>query len=254
MITVSRFCLPAVCLYFPEIGGLKEWIKSLGIALVLFLLIRTFIVQAFKIPTGSMESTLLVGDFLLVNKLAYGATTPHKVPFLDVELPDYRLPGYDSPQRGDIVVFEYPLDRSLDYVKRCVAVGGDTVEMRDKILYVNHIPQDEIFAQHLDSLISRGDSRPFDSNQFSWQYEFLTDEAKGRYRGHYQPTRDNFGPLVVPAGRLFCLGDNRDRSSDSRFWGFVDRELIKGRPMILYFSWDQDHWQPRLDRIGHIIQ
>ena len=233
---------------------MKEWIKSLGVALILFLLIRTFIVQAFKIPTGSMEKTLLVGDFLLVNKLAYGATTPHKLPFLDVELPDYHLPGYESPQRGDIVVFEYPLDRSLDYVKRCVAVAGDTVEMRDKVLYVNHLPQNEIFTQHLDNHIQRGENRPFDSSQFSWQYEFLIDQAKRQYKGHYQPTRDTFGPLVVPPGRYFCLGDNRDHSSDSRYWGFVDRDLIKGRPMVLYFSWDQDHWLPRFNRIGHIIQ
>ena len=234
---------------------MKEWVKSLGLAFILFLIIRTFLVQAFKIPTGSMENTLLIGDFLLVNKLAYGATTPRKVPFLDVELPNFRLPGYDTPNRGDIIVFEYPLDRSLDFVKRCVAVSGDTVEMRDKVLYINNIPQDEPYVQHTDPHIYRSsDSGWRDTGRFSWQYAYLTEEKKKELNGRYYPTRDNFGPLVVPEGKYFCLGDNRDASLDSRFWGFVDRELIKGRPMILYFSWDHKHWLPRFYRIGHIIQ
>ena len=106
---------------------MKEWAKSLGLAFILFLIIRIFLVQAFKIPTGSMESTLLVGDYLLVNKMVYGAKTPRKLPLVDLELPTIRLPGFDDPRRGDIVVFEYPKDRDLDFVKRCVAVGGDTV-------------------------------------------------------------------------------------------------------------------------------
>ena len=234
---------------------MKEWVKSLGLAFVLFLIIRTFLVQAFKIPTGSMESTLLVGDFLLVNKLAYGATTPRKLPFLSVELPNFRLPGYDSPERSDIVVFEFPLDHSLDYVKRCVATGGDTVEMRDKILYINNVYQDEPYVQYLDKNVYRSDNKRWsDSSNFSWQFNYLSEEAKERFKGNYQPTRDNFGPIVVPEGSYFCLGDNRDHSSDSRYWGFVEGSLIKGRPIILYFSWDHNHWLPRFSRIGHIIQ
>lgn len=234
---------------------MKEWVKSLGLAFVLFLVIRTFLVQAFKIPTGSMESTLLVGDFLLVNKLAYGATTPRKLPFLSVELPNFRLPGYDTPKRGDIVVFEYPLDHSLDFVKRCVATGGDTVEMRDKILYINNIYQDEPYVQHIDPNVYRTSSNRWpDSGKFGWQYQHLTEESKDKFQERYQPTRDNFGPVVVPEDKCFCLGDNRDASSDSRFWGFVDGSLIKGRPIILYFSWDHSHWLPRFSRIGHIIQ
>ncbi|MBW7995633.1 MAG: signal peptidase I [Candidatus Glassbacteria bacterium] len=228
--------------------NLKEWVKSLGLAFILFLLIRTFFVQAFKIPTGSMENTLLVGDFLLVNKLAYGATTPHRLPWLGVELPELRIPGYDSPQRGDIVVFEYPFDRSLDYVKRCVAVPGDTVEMRDKVLYINSVPQDEPYAQYLDPTIYREGEDTFFSGNFKWQYDYLC----GR-EGDYHPTRDNFGPLAVPEGQYFCMGDNRDHSSDSRYWGFVDRKLIEGTPVILYFSWDSSQLIPRFDRIGHLI-
>lgn len=233
---------------------MKEWVKSLGLAFVLFLVIRTFLIQAFKIPTGSMESTLLVGDFLLVNKLAYGAATPRKLPFLSVELPNFRLPGYDTPKRGTIIVFEYPLDYSLDYVKRCVATSGDTVEMRDKVLYINNIYQDEPYVQHTDPIVYRPDSNRWpDSGKFGWQYQYLTEEAQDTFKERYQPTRDNLGPIVVPEGKYFCLGDNRDASSDSRFWGFVDREHIKGRPIILYFSLNH-HWLPRFSRIGYIIQ
>ncbi len=231
---------------------MKEWVKSLGLAFILFLLIRTFLVQAFKIPTGSMESTLLVGDFLLVNKLAYGATTPHRLPWLGMELPELSIPGYDSPGRGDIVVFEYPFDRSLDYVKRCVAVAGDTVEMRNKVLYINSVPQDEPYAQYLDPTIYRKGENTFFASNFSWQFDYLTEKTDGRV-GEYRPTRDNFGPLAVPENKYFCLGDNRDHSSDSRYWGFVDRKLIEGTPMILYFSWDSGQLFPRFNRIGHLI-
>ena len=230
---------------------MKEWVRSLGLAFLLFLLIRTFFIQAFKIPTGSMESTLLVGDFLLVNKLAYGATTPHRLPLLGVELPEIRIPGYDTPKRGDIVVFEYPFDRSLDYVKRCVAVGGDTVEMRDKVLYVNNVPQDEPYAQYLDPMIYRAAEESFFSGNFSWQKDFLAARARV---DDYHPTRDNFGPLVVPEGNYFCLGDNRDHSSDSRYWGFVERKLIEGTPVVLYFSWDSSQLFPRFQRIGHLVE
>ena len=232
---------------------MKEWAKSLGLAFILFLIIRIFLVQAFKIPTGSMENTLLVGDYLLVNKMVYGAKTPRKLPLVDLELPTIRLPGFDDPRRGDIVVFEYPKDRDLDFVKRCVAVGGDTVEMRDKVLYVNSVPQPEPYVQQVDPSIRRDENRFYNAENFFWQNEYLVDglEFSGM---NYRPTRDNFGPLVVPEGKYFCLGDNRDYSSDSRFWGFVDEELIKGRPLILYYSWDKKHKFPRFGRIGQIIQ
>lgn len=232
----------------------KEWGKSLGLAFLLFLLIRLFLVQAFKIPTGSMENTLLVGDFLLVNKMVYGATTPRRLPFTEVELPKLRLPAVNDPRRGDIVVFEYPKDRSLDFVKRCVALPGDTVEMRDKVLYVNNVPQDEPYVRHVDPSVHRKDGRMFDASKFDWQYDYLLESKKQELQGKYEPTRDNFGPIRVPEGHYFCLGDNRDSSSDSRFWGYVPHELIKGQPIILYFSWDHKHWFPRFNRIGQIIQ
>jgi len=208
----------------------REWVKSGVYALVLFLVIRTFLVQAFKIPSGSMEKTLLIGDFLLVNKLVYGPV----IPLIDVHLPSLR-----EPKRGDILVFKYPLDQSLDFVKRCVAAAGDTVEMRDKILYVNGESQTEPYVQHIDRRIL-GDPRGNPGRQV---------------RGSYFPMkRDNFGPIVVPDGKYFVLGDNRDNSRDSRFWGYVDRELIKGTPLVIYFSWDHDVFAPRFGRIGHLIK
>jgi signal peptidase I len=231
----------------------KEWVKSIGLALLLFLVIRTFLIQAFKIPTGSMENTLLVGDFLLVNKLAYGASTPRQIPLLGMEIPSVRIPGYDTPERGDIVVFEYPLDRSLDYVKRCIALPGDTVEMYDKVLYINGQPQQETYVQHGDPNIQRVRGRSSAGARFSWQRDYLTDEGRRRNGENYTPTRDNFGPIFVPEGHYFCMGDNRDFSSDSRYWGFVPAELIEGRPVILYFSWNRRRFMPRFDRIGAII-
>ena len=232
---------------------MKEWVKSIGLALLLFLVIRTFLVQAFKIPTGSMENTLLVGDFLLVNKLAYGASTPHEIPLLGLEIPSVRIPGYDTPDRGDIVVFEYPLDRSLDYVKRCIALPGDTVEMHDKVLYINGQPQQEPYVQHGDPNIQRSRGRSSSGARFAWQKDYLTEEGHRRLGDNYTPTRDNFGPIYVPEGHYFCLGDNRDFSSDSRYWGFVPANLIEGRPVILYFSWNRRRFMPRFDRIGAII-
>ncbi|MFH1071284.1 MAG: signal peptidase I [Candidatus Glassbacteria bacterium] len=232
---------------------MREWVKSIGLALGLFLVIRTFLVQAFKIPTGSMEDTLLIGDFLLVNKLVYGSSTPRSLPLVDGNLPQLHLPGYDEPERGNIVVFEYPLDRSVDYVKRCVALPGDTVEMHDKVLYINHRPQEEPFVLHGDSKIYNSEPGGRIHPDFVWQRQYITDQARQKFGGNYVSTRDNFGPLLVPPGKYFCLGDNRDFSSDSRYWGFVDRELIKGRPLILYFSWDRNHWLVRLNRIGKLI-
>ena len=240
---------------YREFSGLVQWTRAFGLAFILFFLfIRPFLVQAYHVPTGSMESTLLVGDFLLVNKLAYGGTSAHKLPFTDFELPHFRLPGYDTPEKGDIIVLEYPFDRSQDFVKRCVAVAGDTVEMRDKVLYINHLPQVEPYVQQLDAQTRRSENRLYSASTFAWQYDYMTADRKKELKAGYRPTRDNFGPLFVPEGKYFCLGDNRDLSSDCRFWGFVDRELIKGRPMIIHFSWDQKHRLPRFARIGRIIQ
>lgn len=208
----------------------REWLKSGFYALILFFIIRSFFIQAFKIPSASMEKTLLVGDFLLVNKLVYGPTIP---------LTDIRFPAIREPERGDIIVFKYPLDENLDFVKRCVAVSGDTVEMRDKVLYVNGIEQDEDYAQHVDSRIEPNFHR----------------NPRGVIKpARFPLTRDNFGPIIVPEEKFFVLGDNRDNSRDSRSWGFVNRKLIKGTPLIIYFSWDRESFMPRFRRIGDLIR
>lgn len=208
----------------------REWLKSGIYALILFFIIRSFFIQAFKIPSASMEKTLLVGDFLLVNKLVYGPTIP---------LTDIKFPAIREPERGDIIVFKYPLDKSLDFVKRCVAVSGDTVEMKDKVLYVNGVEQVEEYAQYVDSRI---------------EPSFHRNQPGGIKPARFPLMRDNFGPIVVPEGKFFVLGDNRDNSRDSRSWGFVDRDLIKGTPLIIYFSWDRDDFMPRFRRIGDLIR
>ncbi len=218
-----------------------EWIKSLVIALILFLVIRTFVIEAFRIPTGSMENTLLVGDFLLVNKAVYGAQVPGT---------EIRLPAFGEPGRGDVVVFTPPHDPDKNYVKRLVGVPGDTLEMREKVLFRNGDPVPEEYVRHADPLDSHAPS-------MLWQRDYL---VRPETRNDYRPTRDNWGPLVVPGHRYFVLGDNRDDSEDSRYWGFVPEEAIKGKPLFVYYSFNprtMKHvpWlsEIRWDRIGGAV-
>ncbi len=220
-----------------------EWTRSIIIAVVLFLAVRAFLVEAFKIPTSSMEGTLLVGDYLLVNKAVYGG----EVPLLGV-----RLPAWREPSRGEVVVFHPPHDPERNYVKRVVGLPGDTLEMRDKTLFVNGREMQEDYVRHIDR---SGDAHHPDMR---WQRNHLLagrgdrDEIYGEddgtwegerrsYRDDYRPSRDNWGPISVPAGSYFVLGDNRDNSEDSRYWGFVDRQSIRGRPWRLYFSYDSSN-------------
>ncbi|GAB4325498.1 MAG: signal peptidase I [Candidatus Zixiibacteriota bacterium] len=190
---------------------LWEYGKSLGIALILAWVIKTSVVEAYKIPSSSMEDTLLVGDFLLANKFIYGA----RLPLIDVQLPEIR-----DPEPGDVVIFKYPKDPSVNYIKRCIAVGGQKVEIRNKVVYVDNemVPLPE-------------------HGKFTSGNRFLT-AAQG--------PRDNFGPYVVPEGHYFMLGDNRDNSQDSRYWGFVPRDLVMGKAMVIHWSWGTDsnapHW------------
>lgn len=221
-----------------------EGVKAVSTAIVLFLVIRTFVVEAFKIPTGSMESTLLVGDFLLVNKAVYGAEMP---------ITHGRIPGVANPSRGDVVVFLPPHDPTKNYVKRIVGVPGDTLEMKDKVLYLNAEPQNEPFAQHIDLFTDPTDPR------MRWQQDHLVEDA--RSGATYRPTRDNWGPLVVPPAKYFALGDNRDNSEDSRYWGFLDATAVKGRPIFVYYSFRRDPLEPfswltdvRWRRIGEMIR
>lgn len=193
-----------------------DWAKSILIALIIALFIRTFIVQAYKIPSGSMIPTLLIGDYLLVNKLSYGLRNPIKDDFL------YE---WSLPKRQEIVVFTYPADKNLDFIKRVIGLPGDTVEIINKKVYVNGAPLEEPYVQFTDKEIYPKDISP----------------------------RDNFGPVVVPQGHIFVLGDNRDQSYDSRFWGFVPLHSLKGKALIIYFSWDSSKHTIRFKRIGKLI-
>jgi signal peptidase I len=195
---------------------LREYGEALGVALLLALVIRSFVVQAFKIPSGSMIPTLLIGDHILVNKFVYGV----RLPYFGNEI----IP-IGSPRRGDVVVFIYPQDEDKDFIKRVVGVAGDTIEVREKRLYVNGEPADDPNAHFVDGPDVRNSPEH----------------------------RDNFGPFVVPPANIFVMGDNRDRSYDSRFWGPVSLDKVKGKAFLTYWSWDApSHWV-RLDRIGHLI-
>ena len=191
---------------------LLEYLEALAVALVLAFVIRTFVVQAFKIPSGSMLDTLLIGDHLLVNKFLYGT----HIPFTDKAV----LP-LEDPKRGDVIVFEFPEDTTKDFIKRIIGVPGDVVEMKDKVLTRNGETLVEPYIKHTDSGL--------------------------------QQRRDNFGPITVPAGKYFVMGDNRDESYDSRFWGFVDKEKIRGKAWVIYWSWDGPS-DIRLGRIGRMVR
>ncbi len=194
----------------------REYAEAIGMALILALFIRTFIVQAFKIPSGSMIPTLQIGDHILVNKLTYGI----RIPFWGNYIVEFK-----KPRRGDVVVFIFPEDRSKDFIKRVVGVAGDVVEIRGKKIYINNLPWEDPHA-HFE-----GDGR----------------QGKGFY------IRDDYGPTRVPENHVFVMGDNRDRSYDSRFWGFVNLQAVRGKAFIIYWSWDgTDRWV-RWERIGDLI-
>ena len=190
---------------------IREYAEIIVLAVALALFVRTFFIQAFRIPSESMEDTLLVGDFLFANKLIYGPKLP---------LVDWRLPAIREPKPGDIIIFKYPVDPKVDYIKRCVAVEGQTVELVDNQLYVDGVLQDEEFTKYVFG--SRPDRR--------------------------------FGPFKVPEGHIFMMGDNRDNSADSRAWGPVDKKLVSGKAMFIYFSWNPNAHSVRFSRIGDVIR
>ena len=195
----------------------REYVEAALWALVLTLFLRAFVIQAFRIPSESMLDTLLVGDFLFVNKFEYGP----KIPFTHI-----RLPGLRAPRRGDVIVFQFPQNPSVDFIKRCVATGGQTLEVHDKQVSVDGVKLVEPYAVHKDPNI-----RPPG-------YDF----------------RDNYGPFTVNPGEFFMMGDNRDNSNDSRYWGTLKLDLVKGRAMFLYWSWDGDRMWPRWNRIFQPIR
>lgn len=199
----------------------REYVESLLIAALIAFFVRGFIVQAFKIPSSSMEPTLLVGDHLLVNRLSYVT----KVPFTDIVIFDL-----GRPSRGDVVVFRYPVDRTKDFIKRVIGTEGDVVEIKDKVIYINGKRMDDPHAHFAEDTVIPG--------VFS--------------------QRDNFGPVTVPKDSYFVMGDNRDRSLDGRFWGFVRKGDLVGRALIIYFSWNSNSEDifhvVRWSRIGRVIR
>jgi signal peptidase I len=208
-----------------EKSVVREYTEAILVAILLALFIRSFVVQAFKIPSGSMLPTLQIGDHLLVNKFIYGV----KIPMIGTVVVPWK-----TPARDDVVVFRFPKDRSIDYIKRVVAVAGDSVEMKNKQLYINGEAINNLHAHNTTHAIMKSSDGP----------------------------RDNMGPVKVPEGKIFAMGDNRDNSYDSRFWGFVDLHDVLGKAFVLYWSWDiaeplfsVDRFASiRWSRIGDIIE
>jgi signal peptidase I len=194
----------------------REWTEAIVIAFILAIVLRTFLIQAYKIPSGSMEPTLAIGDHIMVNKIRYGLRIPDSLfglnPFA-AEIPyGHYLVHFASVHRGDVVVFVFPLDESKDFIKRVIGIGGDTVQIKNGQVLLNGAPMPDPHA-HFEVV-------PGERSQFS--------------------PRDNYGPVTVPAGQFFMMGDNRDRSYDSRFWGFVKLDQVEGRAMFIYWSWGAD--------------
>jgi signal peptidase I len=194
---------------------LREYFESIVIAVILALFVRTWVVQAFKIPTGSMENNLLIGDHLLVNKFVFGPTTG-----LDRAI----MPVRDIT-RGDIVVFKYPVEPERDFIKRVIGLPGDTIELRAKKVYVNGQPLDEPYVH------------------------FLTTSSEGSEVTSID-VRERYGPVTVPSGQYFVMGDNRDNSQDSRYWGYLPRGYVKGKAMMIYWSYEVDRDDLADDSLG----
>jgi signal peptidase I len=194
----------------------QEYIEAIIIAILIALVIKTFVVQAFKIPSRSMVPTLLVGDQILVNKFIYGVKIPY---FRKVIIP------VTDPKRADIVVFIYPNDRSKDFIKRVIGIAGDKIEIKNKKIFINDKEYSDSYGVYSDNVI---------------------------YPATIQP-RDNFGPVTVPKDSLFVMGDNRDESADSRYWGFVDLKDVQGKAFMIYWSWNHENTNLRWRRLGNLL-
>ena len=212
-----------------EAGTLKkstarEYTEAILIALLLALLIRTFIIQAFKIPSGSMENTLLIGDHILVSKFSYGTHIPNEIPFLDIKLFDDIVLFSKVPQRGDIIVFKFPKDERRDFIKRVIGLPGDFLEVRRQKIYINDKLYEDTHARHTEP---------------------ASDSSL--------VPRDDFGPVLVPEGYVFVMGDNRENSQDSRYWGFLNVQKIRGKALMIYWSWNSIENWVRFARFGKFL-
>lgn len=200
---------------------LREYTEAIAIAILLALVIRTFIVQAFKIPSSSMEETLLIGDHLLVSKFSYGIHIPNEIPFIGLQLfADYHL-LQTVPERGDIIVFKFPLDEQKDFIKRVIGLPGEKIEIRHQQVYINDEPLDEPYTHHTEPS-SMESIMP----------------------------RDDLGPLLIPEGHVFVMGDNRENSHDSRFWNTLDLDKVRGKAQWIYWSWNSRKRKVRFGRLG----
>lgn len=194
-----------------SLSTVRELVKTVILVVATVFLIRAFLVQAYHIPSGSMEDTLLEGDYVLGDKLTFGTLIPDRVPLFNVKMPSFRFPGVTEPESGDLVIFEFPEDPSKDFIKRCIATAGQVVEMKNRQIFVDG----QIFLEPSGVKYTRRlGSRP--------------------------SKRSEFGPETVPDGRIFVMGDNRDNSYDSRGWGTVSLSKVKAHPLLIYFSWDRD--------------
>jgi signal peptidase I len=202
---------------------LREYFESIVIAVILALFIRTFVVQAFKIPTGSMENNLLIGDHLLVNKFVFG---PTESPLERALLPIGTL------KRGDVIVFKYPEEPDRDFIKRVIGLPGDTLELKAKKVYINGTPLDEPYVHFIDAPRSESD-----------YHEVTSFDVRERY-----------GPVTVPPNQYFVMGDNRDNSQDSRYWGFLPRDYIKGKALVIYWSYEAGREDYQAEGAGATIK
>jgi len=217
---------PATPAPAPRPNSIWEWTKSILIALVIWFFLRSLLVEAFRIPSGSMENTLLIGDFLFVNKALYGAEIP---------LTHVRLPAFRDPRRSDVVVFNSPEEPGVNVVKRLVGVPGDTLAMEGNVLYLNSEAVEEPYVVRTNPMHD-----PEDPRMRTWQVNYLANRDPHTYR----PSLKNWGPIVIPPDSFFVMGDNRDNSYDSRYWGFLGRDRIDGRPLFIYYSYDKSGLMP----------
>jgi len=202
----------------------REYAEAIVIALLLALFIRTFIVQAFKIPSGSMEETLLIGDHIIVTKYSYGLHIPNEILLIGTQLFRDIVLFQKVPERGDIIVFKFPRDEKRDFIKRVIGVPGDILEVRRQQVFLNGKPYEDPHARH---------TRPPPDEPFF--------------------PRDDFGPVRVPEGHVFVMGDNRENSEDSRFWGFLDITKIRGKAQFIYWSWNGPDSSIRFERFGRML-